>query len=71
MGNFFKKHFEVVLVGCAVIFAAMLVVYFFWGITTLIAELNKGVNAGKMSQPTVTFNLEDAAKLNLKGALEQ
>ena len=71
MGNFFKKHPDFVLIGLAVSFVVILVVYFFWGIKALITELNKGVNPGKINQPAVTFNLEDAAKLNLKGALER
>jgi hypothetical protein len=71
MDNFFKKHPDLVLIGLAVVFVAILIVYFFWGITTLIVELNKGVNPGKINQSAVTFNLEDAAKLNLKGALQQ
>ena len=71
MGNFFKKHPDFVLIILAVVFVAMLIAYFFWGITTLIVALNKGVNPGKINQPAVTFDLEGAAKLNLKGALEQ
>ena len=51
MGNFFKKHPDFVLIILAVVFVAMLIAYFFWGITTLIVALNKGVNPGKINQP--------------------
>ncbi|OGY98963.1 MAG: hypothetical protein A2945_03910 [Candidatus Liptonbacteria bacterium RIFCSPLOWO2_01_FULL_52_25] len=71
MGNFFKKHPDLVLTSLTVVLIAMLVAYFLWGITTLVAAFTKGVSPGKINQPAVIFDLEGAKKLDLKGALEQ
>jgi hypothetical protein len=64
--KFFNKHAELVLVGLAVILVAILGVYYFWGVGSLVANLNKAVNIGGGKNPQIGFDLSSAASLNLK-----
>ncbi len=71
MANFFKKHPDVVLITATVVFLAVLIGYFFWGITTLVATFNAAINPGKTEGAALRFDLQGAAKLNLKGLVQQ
>ncbi len=67
MTKFFRKHSQFLLAGLTVVFLAVLICYFFWGIQTLIVTLNGAINPGKISGTPVGFNLDEAGKLNLRG----
>jgi len=68
MKKFFKSHHEIVLVGLTVLFLAVLIVYFFWGITTLILNLNKALTMGGEKQSEkIEFDIKGAEALDLKG----
>ena len=70
MQKFFNRHPEIVLASLAVILLAILAAYYFWGVTTLVANLSKAINMEKEKPPQVEFNLKGAASLDLKGLVQ-
>jgi len=70
MWKFFKNHSELILAGLTVIFLVIMVAYFFWGIGTLFANLNRSLNAGNAEKVPVGFNLKGAAGLDLRGLVK-
>jgi len=67
MKKLFKNHPELILTAVAVVLSAILVVYFFWGISVLITDLNKSISVVNLNQKIIVFDLEGAKALNLKG----
>lgn len=67
MNKLFKKHPDFVLISLTVIFLSVLIAYFFWGITALIVKLNAAVKPGNTNESALKFNLDEAARINLKG----
>ena len=67
MPKFFKKHSDLTLIFCSVIFLAALISYFFWGITTLVAVFNKAIAPPASDAALSGYDLSGAAKLDLKG----
>jgi len=70
MRKFFNKHPELTLAGIAAVLLVITVVYYFWSITTLIANFNKAINIGVEKKQQIDFNLKDAAGLDLKGLVQ-
>jgi hypothetical protein len=70
MKKFFKNHPEFILAAVAIALSAILLVYFFWGISVLIADLNKSIGVANLNQKVTTFDLEGAKALNLKGLVK-
>lgn len=65
--KFFNKHPEVTLVALVIILVAILGACYFWGVTTLVVNLNKAINIGSGKKPAIGFDTSGAASLNLKG----
>jgi len=70
MWKFFKKHSELALTGLTVLFLAIIVAYFVWGITVLVIDLNRALGRGTVPPPPVSFDLKGAAALDLKGLVK-
>ncbi len=70
MRKFFNKHPEFTLASIAAVLFVIATAYYFWGITTLIANLDKAINAGAEKRQQTEFNLGGASALDLKGLVK-
>ena len=59
-----------VLIALAIVFLAILGLYYFQGIVTLVANLNKAINIGEEKLPRVGFDIKGAAGLDMKGLVK-
>lgn len=67
MKHFLRNHTNTILVFLAIVFLAVIVGYFTWGIGYVVTEVNQA-NTGKASAAAVPgFNLNAAAALNYRG----
>lgn len=67
MRHFLRNHTNTILVFLAVVFLAVIVGYFTWGIGYAVTEVNEA-NTGKASAAAVPgFNLNAAAAINYRG----
>lgn len=65
--KFFKTHSELVLVGLAILFVAVIGGFYFWGIKTLLGSFNKATAVSAQDGTFQTsFDLEGARSLNLE-----
>ncbi len=65
--NFFKTYQEWFLAGIAIVFLAVLVWIFIWGITNLTIDFGKALTPASAKNQKLNFDLEGASRLNLKG----
>ncbi|MDO8536972.1 MAG: hypothetical protein Q7R94_01865 [bacterium] len=64
----FKKHPDFFLIGFAILLLAVIGTIFFWGITTLIFNLNRAISIeGETTEGAAVFDIKGAASLDLKG----
>ena len=69
--SWLRTHTNSVLIVLAVLFLALIIGYFFWGVGYLVTQLNQA-NAGNASvsqQPS--FNFKAAAALDYRGIAPQ
>lgn len=71
MNEFLRNHPDVILVGLAIVFIAVLGAYYFWGIGVIDSSVNQAASASLKPSSPAAFNLQEAAGLDLKGALAQ
>lgn len=69
MQKLIKSHPEIVLVSVAVVLLATIIGYFSWGMSAVIFELNRALKTS-VSQEKPGFDLQDAARLDLRGLVD-
>ena len=70
MVTFFKKHANVALGLFAIIFLIVIVGYVAWAVGVFTAEAGVAFSVPEKSLPPVSFNLKDAAALDLQGLVQ-
>ena len=71
MKSFLKRHAEGFLIGVAILFFCFIAVYFVWGIADISTQIGPVVSPRVVNTGATTFDLKDAATLDLKGSLQQ
>ncbi|MGC9599062.1 MAG: hypothetical protein ABSE18_01620 [Minisyncoccia bacterium] len=67
MKAFFRRYPEITLAVFAIVFLAIIVAYFIWGIGDVVAGVNRAVQANVPVGANTSFNLEGAEALHLPG----
>lgn len=67
MPKLFKKHPEGMLVALAVVFSVLMLGYFVFGVMNAMYGIAGVFNINKSGTENTSFNLSDAAKLDLRG----
>ncbi len=70
MKAFFRHYPETTLAIFAIVFLAIIVAYFSWGIGDVIVEVNRAVQANVPAGANTSFNLEGAEALRLPGLVK-
>ncbi len=65
-----RQHPEATLTALAIIFLAIIIAYFSWGIGDLTTEINRAANTAPSVPGAAGFDLKGAQSLNLKGLVK-
>jgi hypothetical protein len=69
MKNFLKNHMNTVLIVLVIVFLAIIVGYFIWGIGYVTSEVDKADDSQTATAQTFDFNLKAAAALDYRGLM--
>ena len=67
MRKFFTTNVNTILVSVAVVFLALIVGYFIWGIGYIVTQVGSADTAKLTASEIPSFDLQDAASLNYRG----
>jgi len=70
MKNFLRDHPETTLIVLALFFLAMIIGFYFWGVSDMAVTINRAMNDTPPPPQNVGFNLQDAAHLDLRGLVK-
>ncbi len=70
MKKFLKSYPEIALVTLAVVLLGTIVAYFIWGMGDVVFEVDRALQSSPPSEK-MGFDLQSAAKLNLRGLVQQ
>lgn len=66
MGKFFKKHQDWTLGLIGILFSALIIGYFVWGVASLGKTLNEALSPAEIGEQNLRFDFEEYTKLNLE-----
>lgn len=67
MKHFLRKHEESLLVMLALVLLALLIGYFFWGVSYVVAQVNDALNAAASNSSAPSFDIGAAKSLDTRG----
>lgn len=70
MKKLFRKHSESILIALALLFLAIIILSFAWGISQVVGEVNRAENAKGGGKGNPGFDLPAARKLDLRGLVK-
>ncbi len=70
MKKFLRNYPQILLITLAILFLAIIVAYFSWGMGQAAGEVNRAVNAKGSAEANVNFNLQGAKQLDLRGLVK-
>ncbi len=70
MKAFFRHYPETTLAIFAIVFLAIIVAYFSWGIGDVVVEVNRAVQASVPAGANTSFDLEGVEALHLPGLVK-
>ncbi len=71
MQKFFEKHPEQSLIALAIMFFALIVGYFMWGVVGAGDGIKSVFDAGKGGAGGTTFDFSGAKKLDFRGLIKE
>lgn len=69
MKKILAKHPETILIASALFFIAVIVGFYFWAVSDIVTTMDKALTYIP-PQTNVGFDLQDAAKLDLRGLVK-
>lgn len=71
MPKLFKKNLEILLIALAAIFSVVMLGCFIFGIMGIINGVENAFGIEKNGAESISFNIPDAAMLDLRGILKK
>ena len=66
-----RNHITSLLIAITLIFLFLIIVAYVWGIGYIVTAANDAANKSAATGASSSFDLQDAAKLNYRGTLQQ
>ena len=64
-----RKYPETTLITLAIVFLAIIIASFSWGIGQVVTQVNRGVNSEIGNAGSVSFDIATAKQLDLRGLM--